>query len=65
MTKQSSSLGDSARVDERYDAGLLRMLKTSPDFRSAKKRGRRKPTALNVSNEGPISDAAEGRRDTK
>jgi hypothetical protein len=65
MTKKSKSLGDSTPVDERCDAGLLRTLKTSPDFRTTKKRGRRKPTALRVSNQRPISDAAEGRKDTK
>jgi hypothetical protein len=65
MTKKSKSPGDSTLVDERCDAGLLRVLKTSPDFRATKKRGRRKPTALRVSNQRPISDAAEGRQDTK
>jgi hypothetical protein len=59
MTKKSKSLVDSTLVDERCDAGLLRVLKTSLDFRAAKKRGRRKPTALMVSNQRSISDAAD------
>jgi hypothetical protein len=65
MAKETRSLADSILVDERCDAGLLRMLKTPPDFRSPKKRGRRKPTARKVSNKRPISDAAEGRQDAK
>jgi hypothetical protein len=65
MTKETRSLGDRTFVEERCDAGLLRMLKTSADCRPAKKRGRRKSAAIKTSSKEPASHAAAIDPDTK
>jgi hypothetical protein len=65
MAKRPGSLAHKALIDERCDAGLLRMLKTSTEFRPAKKRRRRKPTAIKSSNKAPVSDAATIDSDAK
>jgi hypothetical protein len=59
MAKKSKSSADGALADEGCDAGLLRMLKTAADFRTPKKRGRGKRTAIKTANEKPVPDAAK------
>jgi hypothetical protein len=65
MAKEPGSLADSTLVDERCDAGLLRILKTSADSRPTKKRRRRKPTAIKTANKKPASHAAAFDPDAK
>jgi hypothetical protein len=65
MAKESGSLADGTLVDERYDAGLLRTLKTSADFHPAKKPPRRRPSAITTSSKGRVSKAAATDPDAK
>jgi hypothetical protein len=65
MTKEKRSLGVGMFVEERCDAGLLRMLKTSADCRPAKKRRRRKSAAIKTSSKEPVSHSAAIDPDTK
>jgi hypothetical protein len=65
MAKDAKTLIDNTSADERYDAGLLRMLKTTPNLRNEKKTGRRKAGAAKRRTQMALPEGGGTTPDTK